>query len=52
MKRISILFLLAFVGQLSFTACTPKLSNVDKRKKQLSKKKRRDPNDCPKLDCD
>ena len=36
---------------LSLSSCNNKLSASDKRKKQLEKKKRKNPDDCPKIDC-
>lgn len=51
MKNIIYLLVITFLlnGTLS---CNKGLSPVDKRKKQLEKKKKKNPFDCPKIDCD
>ncbi len=45
------------IGVLCFSFCLgacvdSKLSAVEKRQKALTKKHNKNPNDCPKLDCD
>lgn len=50
MNRVASVSIL-IVSFICFTACNPKMSTVDKRKKQLEKKKRKHPDDCPKIDC-
>jgi len=44
-----IVFVFLSVGFMS--ACKSKKSSVDKRIQFLEKKKKRNPNDCPKVDC-
>lgn len=44
-----VLFVFMSVGFLS--ACKSKKSSVDKRIQFLEKKKKRNPGDCPKVDC-
>lgn len=51
MKKVKLVVFVIAVMVIA-DACAPKMSSVDKRKKELAKKKRKDPNDCPKLDCD
>ena len=48
------IFLLVVVFSLGgvVTSCNKNMSPVDKRKKKLEKKKKKNPFDCPKIDCD
>ena len=46
-----ILLILCSSFLISISSCSANKSAVDKRKHKLEKKKRRNPDDCPKLDC-
>ena len=49
MKKVSYILIIALL--LPFISCKDRGSNVDRRKKKLERKKRRNPADCPKIDC-
>ena len=51
MRKFFISAIIISIGLGSFTSCNHDLNSVDKRKKKLEKKKRKNPDDCPKLDC-
>lgn len=49
----NIIFVLVVTLTLGgFSSCHKNMSAVDKRKRKLEQKKKRNPFDCPKIDCD
>lgn len=51
MRKYLISLLVVAIGLGSLPSCNNNLNSVDSRKKKLEKKKRKNPDDCPKLDC-
>ncbi len=47
LKKLLIVFLISSIVY----SCAANINTVDSRKKKLEQKKKRNPNDCPKLDC-
>ena len=51
MNRIILFTTVILILSGGVESCKNDLNPVDKRKRQLEKKKKKDPSDCPKVDC-
>jgi len=52
MKKLIFLLVVVFILGGAFSSCNQKMTPLDKRKQKLEKKKKKNPFDCPKIDCD